>query len=78
MGIECRFGTRVLVGRCICGVGDRPDGELMTGAKPDIAEILEVSLVMRSGEASTDTRLACGAQQCELWTFVSVRLRTVN
>jgi hypothetical protein len=28
------------------------------GTRPNIVEILEVSLVMRSGEASTDTRLA--------------------
>ena len=31
---------------------------LIATARPDIVEILEVSLVLRSGEASTDTRLA--------------------
>jgi len=53
-------------------------GGLSTGTGPDIAEILAVSLVIRPGEGSTDTRLVRGAQQYELWTFVEVRLRTVN
>ena len=56
----------------------RPWGGLITGARPDIAEILAVLLVMRPGEASADTRLVRAARQYELWTFVEERLRTVN
>ena len=60
------------------GWKDRPCGGLITGARQDIGEILAVSLVIRSGEASVGTRLVRAAQQCELWTFVDARLRTVN
>ena len=58
MGIQWGFGTRVMVGRRICGVEGSTLRGLIATARPDIVEILEVSLVLRSGEASTDTRLA--------------------
>ena len=60
----------------LAGWKGRPCGGLITGARPDIAEISAVSLVIRSGEDGTDTRLLRVAQQNELWTFVG--LRTVN
>jgi hypothetical protein len=62
----------------LVGWRDRLCGGLTTGARPDIAEILAVSLVIGPGEASRDTRLVRAAQQYELWTFVEVKLRTVN
>src|SRR5512144_523186 len=60
------------------GWRDRPCGGLISSAKPNVAGILAVPLVIRPGEASTDTRLRRAAQQYELWTFGDVRLRTVN
>ena len=62
----------------LVGWRDRVCGGLITGAGPDIAEILAVSLVIGLGEASTDRRQVRAAQQYDLWTFVEVRLRTVN
>ena len=62
----------------LVGWRDRLCGGPITGARPDIAEILAVSPVIRPGEASTDTHLVRAAQQYEFWTFVEVRLRTVN
>ena len=72
-----------LVRRCrleceLVGWGDRLCGWLITRAMPGFAEIVAVSLVIGLGEASTDTRPVRAAQQYELWTFVEVRLRTVN
>jgi hypothetical protein len=69
-----RYGLKgVFVGRV-----DRPGGGLNGRRGLDIAEISTVSLVMRSGEVGTETRLACGAQRYKLWTFVDMRLRTIN
>jgi hypothetical protein len=62
----------------LAGWRDRLCGGPITGARPGIAEILAVSPVIRPGEASTDTHLVRAAQQYEFWTFVEVRLRTVN
>jgi len=62
----------------LVGRRDRVCGRPITGAGPGSAEILAVLLVIRPGEGSTDTRLVRAAQQYELWTFVEVRLRTVN
>jgi len=57
---------------------DRSGGGMNGGRGLDIAEISKVSLVMRSGEAGTETRLACGTQRYKFWTFVDMRLRTIN
>ena len=57
MGIQWRFGTRVRVGVGIFGRWIGHFGGLIADGERRYVEDLGVSLVMRSGEASTDTRL---------------------
>jgi hypothetical protein len=58
MGIQWRFGTRVRVGVRIFGGWIGHFGGVIAGDERRYVEDFGVSLVMRSGEASTDTRLA--------------------
>ena len=68
MGIQWRFGIRVPVGVGIFGRWIGHLGGLIADGERRYVEDCGGSLVMRSGEACTDTRLTGGPQRCEFWT----------